>query len=153
MRPIEFIGANVVFGKNQPEYGDLPAARMSDGRVMTCWELSEDEVAEVARTGHVWLQVLTFNQPIQPQVVSAFDPRTNIPTADAAVPTPVVEPERQGKTMRLKDLIEQLEGLHVLFGDVPVKFAWGTQDLEAVSTYISDDETVAWVDLAAVEKR
>ena len=51
--------------------------------------------------------------------------------------------------MKLRDLMESLDVLYDQFGDVPVKFAWGAQDLEAISTYISDDEKVAWVDLVS----
>ena len=51
--------------------------------------------------------------------------------------------------MKLKDLMESLEALHALFGDVPVKFAALRQDFEAVSAYGSDDEREVWVDLVS----
>jgi len=66
MKPIEFPGHNVVFAKDQPEYLPLPALRMPDGMVITCWELSEDEKKQILETGKIYLQQLTFNQPLQP---------------------------------------------------------------------------------------
>lgn len=41
MKPKEFKGQNIVFAKDQPEYQPLPALRMPDGEVITCWGLSE----------------------------------------------------------------------------------------------------------------
>lgn len=37
MTPIKFKGQNIVFGANQPEYQPLPALKLHDGQVITCW--------------------------------------------------------------------------------------------------------------------
>ncbi len=71
MRPVEFTGQNVILAKDQPEYTPLPAMLMPDGLVITCWELSEEEKAEIAETGKIYLQQLTFNQPLQPVLLLA----------------------------------------------------------------------------------
>jgi hypothetical protein len=66
MKPIYFPGVNIVYGKDQKEYRVLPAIRMPDGEVITCWEFSEEEKEILVQTGKIYLQQLTFNQPIQP---------------------------------------------------------------------------------------
>lgn len=76
MKPINFDGANVVYGANQPEYIPLPAERRP-GRsveVVTCWELSPDELKRVQETGKIYLGLLTFGQPLQPVIMSVDKP-------------------------------------------------------------------------------
>lgn len=67
MKPIPFKGSNVTFAKNQPEYLPLPALRAKDGTVISCWKMGIRERFKVLFTGRVWLSLLTFNQPLQPQ--------------------------------------------------------------------------------------
>ncbi|MFA5377608.1 MAG: hypothetical protein WC455_17795 [Dehalococcoidia bacterium] len=66
MKPINFREANVVFAKDQPEYIPLPAHRTSDGTVTTCWRASLCERLRFLMQGRMFLQVMTFNAPIQP---------------------------------------------------------------------------------------
>lgn len=66
MKPISFKGQNVIFGANQPEYLPLPALRMPDGEVYTCWELSEEEIESVVKNKCLFFKQLTFNEPLQP---------------------------------------------------------------------------------------
>ncbi len=66
MKPVEFKGQNVVFAKDQPEYLPLPALRLPDGEVITCWEFSEEELQEVIRTKRIYFSQLTFNTHLQP---------------------------------------------------------------------------------------
>lgn len=66
MEIIKFEGMNCVFAEGQPTYRPLPAYRNRDGVVISCWQLSPEELAEVARTGRLWVSVLTFNRPLQP---------------------------------------------------------------------------------------
>lgn len=76
MEPIKFDGANVVYGANQPEYKPLPAERRPghSGEIVTCWELSPDELKRVQETGKIYLGVLTFGQPLQPVIMSVDKP-------------------------------------------------------------------------------
>lgn len=69
MKPVSFKGQNVVFAKDQPEYQPLPALIMPDGEVITCWELSDQEIEDVTKTKRIYLQQLTFNQPLQPVMI------------------------------------------------------------------------------------
>lgn len=72
MKPITFDGANAVYGKDQPEYQPLPAEKRPGhfGEIVTCWGLSPEELERVKETGKIWLSVLTFNQPLQPVLLS-----------------------------------------------------------------------------------
>jgi hypothetical protein len=70
MTPIEFEGVDTVFAKDQPQYNQLPAQRTPEGEVITCWELTEEEKQTLQETGQIWLRVHTFNQPLQPVMLS-----------------------------------------------------------------------------------
>ena len=77
MKPINFPGANVVFGADQPEYQPLPAERVGKaqtGQINTCWELTPDEIKKVQETGQIYVSLLTFGQPLQPVWVSVEKP-------------------------------------------------------------------------------
>lgn len=66
MKPIEFKGSNIVFGANQPEYQPLPALKMPDGEVITCWEFTDDEIERLVKGRRIYFSQLTFNNPLQP---------------------------------------------------------------------------------------
>ena len=70
MKPVRFDEVNIVLGEDQEEYQALPAFLAADpqGPVVTCWELSPEELAAVQRTGRFWLMQLTFGMPLQPQL-------------------------------------------------------------------------------------
>lgn len=66
MKPIPFKGQNVVFGENQPEYLPLPALKMPDGEVITCWEFTDEEIEDIVQNKCIYLKQFTFNNPLQP---------------------------------------------------------------------------------------
>lgn len=76
MKLIEFPEQTLVIAKDQPQYQPLPAYRFQDrrgkleGRIACCWQLSWKERLQLLFTGRVWHQILTFNQPLQPQLLS-----------------------------------------------------------------------------------
>ena len=70
MKPSSFHGQNVVFAEHQSEYQPLPAHRALEGRCTFCWRLSFKERIKVLFGGAVWHEVLTFNRPLQPQLLS-----------------------------------------------------------------------------------
>lgn len=76
MQPLNFEGANVVFAANQPEYIPLPAEYRGgkSGEILTCWELTPQELEKIQETGKIWLGVLTFGQPLQPLLLSVEKP-------------------------------------------------------------------------------
>lgn len=79
MKPVKFPEMNLVLkapeGMEEVVF-DLPVHRSDDpALVVSCWELEEGDLAEIVRTGRVWLSVLGTTQP--PLCVMArppFDP-------------------------------------------------------------------------------
>ena len=77
MKLIGFPEQTVVIAKDQPEYLPLPAHRFegdAQGRIAFCWQLSWRERLSVLLRGVLWHQVLTFNQPLQPQFLAIEKP-------------------------------------------------------------------------------
>ena len=63
--PIEFEGQNHVWEKSGADADDLPCFRDKVvGENISCWRLNEAELAEVARTGVVWLHVWGQHPPV-----------------------------------------------------------------------------------------
>lgn len=78
MKLIEFLEQTVVIAKDQPEYLPLPAHRFAgdqQGRIACCWQLTWRERIAVLIGGKLWHQVLTFNQPLQPQLLTVAKPQ------------------------------------------------------------------------------
>ena len=74
MEAIEFGQSNVKYAENQPEYLTLPAHKAEDGDVTMCWKLSFRERVRVVFSGRIFLQLLTFNRPLQPLNLSVCNP-------------------------------------------------------------------------------
>jgi hypothetical protein len=70
MTPIKFPGCNCTYAKDQPEYLPLPARKTEDSVVTSCWKLRMIERLRVAISGKVYVHVMTFNKPLQPQKVT-----------------------------------------------------------------------------------
>lgn len=75
MNPIPFGEQNTVYAERQPEYIPLPAHKDADGLVTTCWKLCFWEKMLILMEGKIWLQVLTFNKPLQPLRMTAIEPK------------------------------------------------------------------------------
>lgn len=73
MKAVEFAEQNTIFAADQPEYQPLPALRLGDpeGTVISCWELSPEEIEHVQKTGKVWLSIWTFNRGYPPCAIVA----------------------------------------------------------------------------------
>lgn len=77
MKPVKFNGCNVVYAADQPEYQPLPAMKIPEdpqGLIVTKWELSPEELEEINKTGSIHLSVLTFNNPLQPVLLTVGMP-------------------------------------------------------------------------------
>ena len=77
MHCIEFPEQTVVMAKDQPEYRPLPAYWDDDdprGKVVCCWKLNWLERLKLLATGRLWHEVLTFNGPLQPQLLTVEKP-------------------------------------------------------------------------------
>lgn len=76
MTPVQFPEVNVTYGEGQPEYLPLPVKhhRDQDGHVTSCWQLTDEELAEVIKTKQIYVTVLTFNNPLQPLMLTVECP-------------------------------------------------------------------------------
>jgi hypothetical protein len=76
MKLINFPEQTVVIAKDQPQYLPLPAYQFKDaqGRIACCWQLTWRERFKVLFSGVLWHQVLTFDKPLQPQLLSTDKP-------------------------------------------------------------------------------
>lgn len=76
MIAVPFPGSNFQFAANQDEYEPIAGYAHGDAerRVSFCFRLSEPELEEIARTRSLWIQVLTFGQPLQPIGLSTQRP-------------------------------------------------------------------------------
>jgi hypothetical protein len=62
--------SEVVYAKDQPEYIPLPTLKCVDGRAVSRWEPTPEERAKIAAGADVYLTVHTFNQPLQPVLLT-----------------------------------------------------------------------------------
>lgn len=87
MTLIDFPERTVVIAKDQPEYLPLPAHQFKDatGRIACCWKLTWKERIAVLLRGTLWHQILTFNQPLQPQLLTVDKPEMEM---DVPAPSP-----------------------------------------------------------------
>jgi len=69
MIPVPFKTQNTVF--KAEGCGDLPARRNADRTIITCWQLSEEDLEEVRRTGKVWLTIWGGQPPV---MINAQEP-------------------------------------------------------------------------------
>lgn len=83
MKPITFKGYNSLVAEKQDQYNTLPALIIGQkgqlSHCITCWELSEDEMMDLARTKKVYIATL-YNIGIPPMNVSvASEDLFNLP--------------------------------------------------------------------------
>lgn len=64
----------IIYAKDQPQYKPLPAFRWKDGTVVTKWHLSFKERIKLLFSGHIYLTLKTFNQPLQPVRLTLIEP-------------------------------------------------------------------------------
>jgi len=74
MTAVKFKEQNAVFAENQPEYLNLPTHKSNDGRVISCWRLTFLERMRLVFSGRIWVSLLTFNNPLQPQKLEIKSP-------------------------------------------------------------------------------
>ncbi|AFM54841.1 hypothetical protein B620_gp63 [Croceibacter phage P2559S] len=74
MKPVKTRHTNITYGEGQEDYQPLPAWRNPEGQVVTCWELTDEEVEKIIQTKRIHLMQLTFNQPLQPISLHAETP-------------------------------------------------------------------------------
>ena len=90
---VGFEGANKVFHapKGMETCRDLQVFQSSE-EIISCWRFSEDELAEINRTGVVWLSVSgTVTPPVSVSGIAFFNYDNKTPRAE-----PYIEPKRIG---------------------------------------------------------
>jgi hypothetical protein len=94
MKLTTFPEQNATIAKAQPPYIPMPVhvAYDEQGRMVCCWKLSLVERLHVLFTGKVWHQILTFYQPMQPQLLTISKPRNMTWNLTAATP-PTLTPK------------------------------------------------------------
>ena len=72
MNPIEFPEQNSIYRKDQKGVQPLPAHKADDPNVtvVTCWELSDEELERVNKSGVIYLTQMTGGKPLQPVFVT-----------------------------------------------------------------------------------
>ena len=71
MKPIDFEGADIVFGENQPAYLPLPAKQVDKNTIMTCWELTDEDILLINSSKKILLGIKTFGKPLQPVLLAS----------------------------------------------------------------------------------
>lgn len=74
MVPVKTKDTNIIYGENQKEYLPLPAFKNTSGDVVTCWELTDEEIEQVIATKKIFLFIKTFNNPLQPVSIHTKNP-------------------------------------------------------------------------------
>jgi hypothetical protein len=81
MKPVHFKEVNVTLAKNQPQYMPLPIQLNSDVPGCPAWckyELTDAELAILNRTKSIYIQQLTFQEPMpledQPETTMGYHP-------------------------------------------------------------------------------
>lgn len=69
----------IVIAENQSQYLPLPSIRTDDGTVLTRWKLTDEERTKVAEQGYIYLEILTFNQPLSPGVIQPMRLGADVP--------------------------------------------------------------------------
>lgn len=72
-KPVEFKGANIVIGKGRTDVDPLPVL-VDEAKMISCWELSEEELELIKKEKKVYLIIYTYGQPMQPAWVGVNNP-------------------------------------------------------------------------------
>ena len=59
----------IVLAKDQPEYGNLPAAVFPEGAVLTVFAFNPEEIAALLAGEPLMLWIWSFGHPVQPVAV------------------------------------------------------------------------------------
>lgn len=130
MKPIEFPEQNFTYAKDQKEYLPLPCHReqVQPHRVISCWELTDEEVQDIIKNKHIWLSLMTFGHPLQP-IDMATDKAHffDIPAAEPEVENPFPRRNRRDKWTPAETAIHnalevvEMAGAHILLTDAIIK--------------------------------
>lgn len=161
--PIAFCGANTRLNPAQGDEGRVRAMhahKTPDGKFISCWKLTPEEMVRVAATGEVWLS-LACGDRIPPAYVSgdplmqAFDQDTGEPSSDYRTDGEhLVEDARRFAILHHGDQKygKQPYSVH-LDGVAAILRRWGADWVYLVSGYGHDLEEDTMQDLPQAERR
>jgi hypothetical protein len=91
-KPHGFTGVNKILKYVDQDGADdqlppLPVAVTDDGQCISCWEFDADELAEIAKTGKVWVSLLSGDS--QPPMVVTGHTLVEAPKPKSSIITPV----------------------------------------------------------------
>jgi hypothetical protein len=76
-KAIDFKDSNEVL--KGPNCNDLPVFYdKTSANIISCWELSKEELEEVAKTGKIWLQVLGYQPPLVVEGINPIEGESNV---------------------------------------------------------------------------
>jgi hypothetical protein len=71
MKALEFTEANMKIAENQDKYNTLPAFyNIVEGSVLACFEVTDEDLKQIKKTGKIWYKQLTFGKSLQPMQLS-----------------------------------------------------------------------------------
>lgn len=78
-----FDSANAIFTGEDKDMISLPAkcvGKKSVGQIITCWQMSREEIEKVQKTGIIYLSLLTYGRGIPPILMSVDEPEVYAPS-------------------------------------------------------------------------
>lgn len=71
MKVKEFPQANATLGDDKDQ---VPVFKHRNGTVITCFEISDEDIKKFKEKKELWLVVETYNEPIQPVMIQMRSP-------------------------------------------------------------------------------
>jgi len=65
---VEFAEQNATFRGDGKTIGDMPCYT-DEVMTISCWELSEEDLANIVKTGKIFVAQMNYNEPLQPQAI------------------------------------------------------------------------------------
>ncbi len=69
----------IIIAENQSQYLPLPSIKAEDGTILTRWKLTDEEKQKVVEQGYIYLEILSFNQPLPPGVIQPMRLSVDVP--------------------------------------------------------------------------
>jgi len=111
MKAVEFPQVNIRIAENQPEYETLPACVIDEpeGRIITCFELTDEEIEEIVQTRKLWHVQLAFKQPMQPIQLSTQNPFEETKPYEGLRIFELQHPDDEKEWIAAKSILEALQ--------------------------------------------
>lgn len=64
----------ILIAKDQPEYGTLPALKADEGYILSRWEVTDEDLANITKTRSVYLYLDVGEGPVPPMSLETAHP-------------------------------------------------------------------------------